>query len=142
VNHDQSEAGQAGFEVIVGIALLFCFALGLSNLWIVMDAKTTATSAARVGTQAYIEQSSLSDAQTETESAVADYLQDRFVHEVRYGDDSFARCTRVTVTVELTIPLFTVPFIGIEGGKRKVTGTHHSRVDPYRNNVPGEANCA
>jgi hypothetical protein len=139
---DATESGQAGFEVIVGIALLFCFALGLSNLWIVMDAKTTATSAARVGTQAFIEQNSLDEAKERAEEEVEYYLQDRFVHEVRYGDDSFARCTRVTVTVELTIPLFTVPFIGIEGGKRKVTGTHHSRVDPYRNNVPGEANCA
>ena len=138
------ENAQAGAEVVLGgIVLLLGLALALANVWIVLDAKTAVSTTARVGAQSFIEQDSLSEATAALHAEASLALDRRF--PMRWVATpslaGFVRCAPVDVTVTVRIPLLAIPFLGSVGGTKEVSSTHHTRVDPYRSRVPGEANC-
>ena len=138
------ENAQAGAEVVLGgIVLLLGLALVLANVWIVLDAKTAVSTTARAGAQSFIEQDSLSDAAAALHAEASLALDQRF--PMRWVATpslvAFVRCAPVDVTVTVRIPLLAIPFLGSVGGTKQVSSTHHTRVDPYRSRVPGEANC-
>ncbi len=140
-----TEQGQAGAEVILGgIVLLVGLILVLSNIWLVLDAKMAVTSAARSGGQTFIEQRTLAEASQALQSTMQTSLGSRFPRGWTATSSlaSFERCAPVDVVVAVNIPLVAVPFLGSIGGTKTVRSTHHTRIDPYRSRVPGEANCA
>jgi hypothetical protein len=47
----------------------------------------------------------------------------------------------VSFTVSYPVPAMTLPFIGGFGTGFTVNATHSELVDPFRNDVPGEALC-
>jgi hypothetical protein len=54
---------------------------------------------------------------------------------------AFARCNHVSFTVSYSVPALTLPFIGGLGSGVVVRSTQSEVVDPFRNDVPGEAVC-
>ena len=139
------EHGQAGAEVILGgIVLLVGLILVLSNIWLVLDAKMAVTSAARSGGQTFVEQQTFDQANQALQATVQASLGSRFPQRWKATSSlaSFERCTPVDVAVTVDIALVAVPFLGSIGGTKTVRSTHHTRIDPYRSRVPGEANCA
>lgn len=138
------EDAQAGAEVVLGgIVLLVGLALALANVWIVLDAKTAVSTTARAGAQTFIEQNSLEAAEAALHAEAAQALNGRF--PMRWvatpSLTAFVRCAPVDVTVSVRIPVVAIPFLGAIGGTKQVSSTHHTRVDPYRSRVPGEAEC-
>jgi hypothetical protein len=65
-------------------------------------------------------------------------MQLRIEHE---GGRSWARCTRVRVTVTYPIPALALPWIGGYGHGFAATASHSEIVDPFRAGVPGEGTC-
>ena len=124
--------------------LLVGLLLVLSNLWLVLDAKMAVSSAARVGTQAFIEQNSFEEANSALQGTVGASLGRRFPSRWKATPklSAFSRCAPVNVVVAVKVPLVAVPFVGAIGGTKTVSANHRSRVDPYRSRVPGEADCA
>lgn len=138
------QSGQAGAEVLLGgVVLLIGLGLMLANIWIVLDAKTAASSMARVGAQTFIEQDSFEAGQTALHGTISSTLDQRFPRRWRVDAalGSFVRCAPVSVTVAIEVPLVAVPFLGSIGGSKTITSTHRTRIDPYRSRVPGEADC-
>jgi hypothetical protein len=56
-------------------------------------------------------------------------------------ESAFTRCNRISFTVSYPVPAITLPFIGGFGSGFTVKATHSEIVDPFRNDVPGEAIC-
>ena len=138
------ENAQAGAEVVLGgIVLLVGLSLALANVWIVLDAKTAVSTTARAGAQSFIEQGSLPEAEAALHAEASLALDRRF--PMRWVATpslaAFVRCAPLDVTVTVRIPLIAIPFLGSLGGTKHVSSTHHTRVDPYRSRVPGEADC-
>jgi hypothetical protein len=143
------DGGQvAGIEAIpFGILLFVIGALLVVNAWAVIDVKMAVTSAAREAARTYVE---APDHQTGIESA------DRAARDVMTAHgrnaarlsitgpssaDAFARCNHISFTASYAVPAVTLPFVGGLGSGFVVRATHAEIVDPFRNDVPGEATC-
>jgi Flp pilus assembly protein TadG len=145
----RDDRGQvAGVEALpFGVLLFVVGALLIANAWAVIDAKMTVTSAAREAARSYVEGSSPEDARARAESAARDAVRAHGRNSKRMtidGPDSteaFSRCNRITFAVSYPVPALTLPFIGGFGHAFDVTATHSELVDPFRNDVPGEAVC-
>ena len=145
----RDEGGQvAGLEALpFGILLFVVGALLVAHAWAVIDAKMTVTSAAREAARSYVEAPSGEEARARAQASARDAVRahgrnaDRATIDGPDVADAFSRCSRITFSVTYPVPAFTLPFIGGLGHAFDVTATHSELVDPFRNDVPGEAIC-
>jgi hypothetical protein len=145
----RDDRGQvAGVEALpFGVLLFVVGALLIANAWAVIDAKMTVTSAAREAARSYVEASDPDDAHARADAAARDAVRahgrnaDRVTIDGPDSADAFSRCSRITFAVTYPVPALTLPFIGGFGHAFDVTATHSELVDPFRNDVPGEAIC-
>jgi hypothetical protein len=145
----RGDAGQvAGIEAVpFGILLFVVGALLIANAWAVIDVKMTVTSASREAARTYVEApdhaSGLEAATAAAREAIAEHGRNVNLATIEGPNDesAFTRCTRVGFTVSYPVPAITLPFIGGFGSGFTVKATHFEIVDPFRNDVPGEAIC-
>lgn len=145
----RDDRGQvAGVEALpFGILLFVVGALLVANAWAVIDAKMTVTSAAREAGRSYVEASRPDEARTQADAAAREAVRahgrnpDRATIVGPDPAEAFTRCNRITFAVTYPVPALTLPFIGGFGHAFDVTATHSELVDPFRNDVPGEAVC-
>ncbi|HEX2384907.1 MAG TPA: hypothetical protein VHI95_19840 [Acidimicrobiales bacterium] len=138
----------AGIEAIpFGILLFVIGALLITNAWAVIDAKMAVTSAAREAARTYVEapdhDTGLVRAEAAARAAIAAHGRDPAKVSIS-GPSSvaaFTRCNHVSFTVTYRVPALTLPFIGGLGSSVDVRSTQTEIVDPFRNDVPGEAVC-
>jgi hypothetical protein len=129
------------------VLLFVVGALLIANAWAVIDAKMTVTSAAREAARSYVEGTDADDARARADAAARDAVRahgrnaDRATIDGPDSADAFSRCNRITFAVTYPVPALTLPFIGGFGHAFDVTATHSELVDPFRNDVPGEAVC-
>jgi len=138
----------AGIEAIpFGLLLFVVGAMLVVNAWAVIDVKMTVTSAAREAARTYVEApdhaTGAAAAGDAALDAIAAHGRDPARATVRgpTGASSFERCQRVTFTVSYPVPAVTLPFVGGFGHGFDVRASHSEVVDPFRNDVPGEATC-
>jgi Flp pilus assembly protein TadG len=138
----------AGIEAIpFGLLLFVIGALLIANAWAVIDAKMAVTSAARQAARVYVEaadhRTGLAQAEEAARGAIA--AQGGNAAKVSISgptsEAAFARCNHVSFTVSYPVPALTLPFIGGLGHGIDVRSTQTEIVDPFRNDVPGEAVC-
>ena len=145
----RDDRGQvAGLEALpFGILLFVVGALLIANAWAVIDAKMTVTSAAREAGRSYVEASNADEARARAERSAQDAVRahgrnaDLMTIDGPDTADAFSRCNRITFAVTYPVPALTLPFIGGLGHAFDVTATHSELVDPFRNDIPGEAVC-
>jgi len=143
------DGGQvAGIEAIpFGILLFVIGALLITNAWAVIDVKMAVTSAAREATRTYVESSDhdtgLARAEAAARSAIEAHGRNAANRSITgpTSASAFARCSHVSFTVAYPVPALTLPFIGGLGSGVVVRSTQTEIVDPFRNDVPGEAVC-
>ncbi len=143
------DGGQvAGIETIpFGILLFVIGALLVANAWAVIDVKMAVTSAAREAARTYVEApdhvTGVADAQRAARDVIAahDRDPDRATVELPASSAAFTHCARVSITVSYPVPALTLPIVGGLGTGFVARATHNEIVDPFRNDVPGEAVC-
>jgi len=144
------DRGQVGGIEAIPFGLLV-FVLGgllIANAWAVVDAKFATDAAAREAARAYVEASDGSTAMAAAEAAarqaVIAHGRDGARADVRpVGPVRFARCERITIEVSYEIPALKLPLVGGWGAPFDVRSHHSEVVDPFRSDVPGEAEgCA
>ena len=145
----RDDRGQvAGIEAVpFGILLFVVGALLIANAWAVIDVKMAVTSAAREAARTYVEapddQQGRAAADQAARDAIGAHHRNASLASVDGPSDpnAFTRCNRVSFTVSYPVPALTLPFIGGFGSGFTVRATHSEIVDPFRNDVPGEAIC-
>jgi len=140
------DAGQVGGVEAVpfGLLVLGVGILVLAHTWAVVDAKFVAGSSARAATRAYVEAPSADAANQNAAEAAADaaqasgrHLEDLHREAVAGG---FGRCIPARFTATLTVPAFGLPWRP-DRPEVPVRSAHEELVDPYRDGLPGLADC-
>lgn len=145
----RDDRGQvAGIEAVpFGLLIFVVGALLIANAWAVIDVKMAVTSASREAARTYVEAPNDSVGREQANAAAQDALSahkrdpSRATITGPTDPSAFTRCNRVTFTVSYPVPAITLPFIGGFGSGFTVTASHSEIVDPFRNDVPGEAVC-
>jgi hypothetical protein len=146
----RGDDGQVGGIEAIPFGLLV-FVLGgllIANAWAVVDAKFATDAAAREAARAYVEASdsstALAAAEAAARQAITAHGRDADRADVRpVGAVRFARCERITIEVSYEVPALTLPLVGGWGSPFDVRSHHSEVVDPFRSDVPGEADgCA
>jgi hypothetical protein len=145
----RDDGGQvAGIEAVpFGILIFVIGALLVANAWAVIDVKMTVTSAARDAARTYVESADHASGRARADEAAREAVTahgrnaDKVSIDGPTSASEFARCNRITFTVSYPVPALTLPFIGGFGNGFTVRSTHSEIVDPFRNDVPGEAVC-
>ncbi len=137
-----------GIEALpFGLLLFVVGGLLVANAWAVIDAKFALTAAAREATRTYVEApdaaTAAADADAAARAAIAGFGRDpRRVHvSVPADPAAFTRCARVRIQVAYDVPAVPLPWIGGLGRGITVRAAHTELVDPYRDGVPGTADC-
>ncbi|CAB4614955.1 unannotated protein [freshwater metagenome] len=144
-NHGQV----GGIEVIPFGILTFVIAmLVIANVWGVVDADLSTTSAAREAVRAFVEAPDEATAQFRAESAAQQAFQGQGRSSsttsisISYtGEGGWSRCSRVTVTVRHPVHALRVPIIGGFGHGFDVVASESEVIDPFRSGLPGDAQC-
>jgi hypothetical protein len=147
--HWRDDRGQvAGIEAVpFGILIFVIGALLVANAWAVIDVKMTVTSAAREAARTYVEAPDHTTGRAQADEAAREAVSahgrnaDKVAIEGPASAADFVRCHRIAFTVSYPVPAITLPFIGGFGDAFTVSSTHSEIVDPFRNDVPGEAVC-
>lgn len=145
---DDGQVG--GIEAIpFGLLVFVVGGLLIANAWAVVDAKLATDAAAREAARAFVEAPDEHGAALAAESAaraaITGHGRDGDRAEVRaVGPLHFARCERATFEVSYRIPALNLPFVGGLGPAPFTVRSQRSEVvDPFRDDVPGEAvGCA
>jgi hypothetical protein len=141
--------GDAGFvggaeALLFGVLVCLVTSLLAAAVWGAAGARVAASTAAREGARAYVEHQGGGDPSGAAEATARDVLVERGRDPeraaVEVGVDAFARCRRVVVDVAYDLPAVALPF-GHAIGAVTVHGRASELVDPYRDDVPGEATC-
>ena len=142
--------GDGGFVagadgLIIGVLIIVAATLAFANLWAVLSARMAVQEAAGAGARAYVEASDADAASRAARSAVTEVLadHDRPVDSIAIDGERWARCARITVKVQTTVPRFGFPGLGAVG-IFTINASHSELVDPYRSSgsLRHEANCA
>jgi len=141
------DAGQVGGIEALPFGLLVFVVGGLlvANAWAVVDAKLATDAAAREAARAYVEAPDAVAAEraavAAARAAIDGHGRDGDRAAVRpIGTLRFARCERATFEVSYAIPALSLPFIGGLGPSPLTVRSQRSEVvDPFRDDVPGEA---
>lgn len=140
------ERGQAGgIEALpFGILIFVVGALLVASAWAVIDAKLAVVSAAREAARTFVEAdgagSAAAGARLAAEEAMANHGRGGPVTVAIDAPASFTRCALVRVRVSYEVPAVPLPWIGGLGAI-EVSSTHSERIDPFRDGVPGAAQC-
>ncbi len=124
----RGDAGQVGgIEAVpFGLLVLLVGVLVLAHTWAVVDAKFITAGTAREATRAFVEAAD----EVEADAAV-DGLS---------GQRTFARCRPARFVARMEVPAFGLPW---RPARPTVTvrSAHQELVDPYRDGLPGVADC-
>lgn len=118
-----------------------------STAWATVDAKTTATRAARDGARWVAETVTVGDDPASVRAGVAAAVVASMGRSDPEGIDIVVepaaptRCDIVLVTVSVEVPAVAVPFLDVDSAPRRVTASHRRIVDPLRSGVAGTARC-
>lgn len=140
----RDERGQAGGAEVLpfGLLVLVAGALLVANVWGVVDAKLAAEAAAREAARAYAEANAEPDALdaglAAARETLAGHHRDPAAARITPPPaGAFARCARITWTVEYDVPAIELPWIGGFGGSVVTARARHSeRLDGYRSGLP------
>lgn len=146
----RDDRGQvAGIEAIpFGILVFVVGALLIANAWAVIDVKMAANAAARSASRVYVEASDHGSGRIAAEQSARETIRahgrnpNLMAIEGPTDPNAFTRCRRVTFTIRYPVPAMTLPIVGGLGSGFIVTSSHSEIVDPFRNEVPGDATCA
>jgi hypothetical protein len=148
INWSEDRGQVAGVEAIpFGLLLFVIGALLIANAWAVIDAKMAVTSGAREAARVYVEapdhRTGLAQAEEAARAAIAAHGGNVAMVSIAgpTSEAAFERCNHVSFTVSYPVPALTLPFIGGLGHGVDVRSTQTEIVDPFRNDVPGEAVC-
>lgn len=141
------DTGQVGgIEAIpFGLLVFVLGALLIANAWAVVDAKLATDAAARQAARTFVEATGADDpfaaAEEAARASIAAHGRDADRATVEaLGGFRLARCERATFEVTYAIPALSLPLIGGFGrAPFTVRSSHSEVVDPYRDDVPGEA---
>jgi hypothetical protein len=142
----RDERGQVGGLEALAFGLLI-FVLGslvVANAWAVVDAKFAADTAARQAARTYVEtgQSAAGASRAAQAAGLASLTGWHRTSGATIDITAdYRRCGRVVVRAASLVPYVRIPLIGATRGGITVAATHAELVDPYRNGVPGEAEC-
>jgi hypothetical protein len=142
----------AGIEGLVfGLLIFVVGTLIVVNAWGVIDAKMSASAAAREAARAYVKAPAGSDALALAVAAGHDTLSSLGRHRsdqrVELVSGTFVRCSVVTFRVTVPVPLIKLPWLGSHGTGFTAVASHTEVVDPYRSGLTGDpglkgaANC-
>lgn len=142
----RDERGQVGgLEAIpFGLLVLLVGALLLAAAWAVVDAKLAVVSAAREAARTYVEADSADAGVDAGTAAAAEAMSNhgrRATVEVTFDEPAdFTRCAQVVARVSYDVPAVPLPWIG-GLGTTTVSARHSERIDPFRDGIPGAAQC-
>jgi hypothetical protein len=142
----RGDAGQvAGIESIpFGLLVLVVGILLVAHTWAVVDAKFVATTAAREATRAYVEAADADVAVGSARRAAAEVARRSgratTALDLDRGALAFGRCVRTRFDAGLRIPALGMPW-RTDRPSVLVRGGHEAVVDPYRDGLPGSADC-
>lgn len=142
----RDERGQlGGLEAIpFGFLVLVVGALLAASAWAVVDTKLAVVSAAREAARTFVEAESAAAAveagTAAAEEAMANHGRRGPVEVAFHQPDGFERCALVTAEVRYQVPAVPLPWVG-GLGTTTVSARHSERVDPFRDGIPGEAEC-
>ncbi len=145
----RDDRGQvAGIEAIpFGLLLFVAGALLIANAWAVIDVKMAVNAASREAARRYVEATDHASGRQAADDAAREALAghghnpDRATISGPDDASAFTRCNRISFRVSYPVPAISLPFIGGFGTGFTVSSTHSELVDPFRNDVPGEAVC-
>lgn len=153
-----TDAGFVGGVEAVAFGVLI-FVLGtlmVAGTWAVVDAKFAVDSAAGEAARRYVEAEVTDPAGTPEALAVdagyaaleahgrdpgRGYIRLSRLEGTGETGGGFVRCARVTFTATYDVPVVNVPGVGGLGPAFTTSSTRSELVDPYRDGVPGEADC-
>lgn len=140
------ERGQAGgIEALpFGILIFVVGALLVASAWAVIDSKLAVVSAAREAARTYVEADGAAAAEERgreaAEEAMANHGRGGAVVVAFDAPVGFTRCATVSARVSYEVPAVPLPWIGGLGAI-EVSSTHTERIDPFRDGLPGAAQC-
>jgi hypothetical protein len=144
----RGERGAVGGVEVLPLAVVIFVAglLVVANLWALVEARLTVTSAAREAVRTYVEAADHEAGWSAAGAAAARVMGPRSGEPGRFAlelaeDDAgrFSRCNRIIVRARYRVPALTVPWLGGLGQGVEVTGTATEVVDPYRDGLAGVA---
>jgi hypothetical protein len=144
------EVGQVGgLEAIAfGVLVLVLGVLIIGNAWGVIDARTAAGEAAREAARTFATAPAQTDAQADdlAQQAAIATLNELGWHvpgsTVRRVEGTFVRCALVTYEVDISVPVFRLPWVRSSTSVFRARALDSERVDPYRSGVPANEAAA
>ena len=142
----RDERGQAGgVEALpFGLLIFVVGALLVASAWAVIDAKLAVVSAAREAARTYVEADDAASGSVAAVAAAEEAMANHGRHQavdVRIDNETgFVRCAPITAVVSYEVPAVPLPWIG-GIGEITVTSRHSERIDPFRDGIPGAAQC-
>ncbi|HEC09557.1 MAG TPA: hypothetical protein ENI86_08320 [Acidimicrobiales bacterium] len=140
----------AGIEILpFGVLVFVVGVLFLAQIWGVVEARSSVTSASREAARAFVE----TPAGTSESQAVADARQAGLLSMTDQGRSpsrttvtpvgsvSLRRCSRVTFEVSYRVPVLNVPLLSGLFDGMVVRSRHSELVDPLRDGLEGAASC-
>jgi hypothetical protein len=145
----RDEAGQVGGVegVIFGVLVFVLGSLVVANAWAVIDAKSSASAAAREATRAFVESTSgsepaaFAEARQVARDTIEGYGRDPDKLVVVAEAASLRRCGRVTIRTEYPVPLVSLPVLGQHGHGFTAIGRHSEIVDPFKAGLSDRDAC-
>jgi hypothetical protein len=134
-----------GVEVLpLAVLVLVAGTLIVANLWALVEARLSASSAAREAVRTYVEAADHDTGWAAATVAAASVMGPRASEPGRFDlelvdadADRFNRCVRITVQARYRVPPLTVPWLDGLGQGVEVTATATEVVDPYRDGLAG-----
>ncbi len=151
IERSRDESGQvAGIEILpFGVLVFVVGVLFLAQVWGVVEARSSVTSASREAARAFVETpAGFTDSQALAGARQAGLrsMSDQGRSPERttvaaVGPVSLRRCARVTFEVSYRVPVLNLPLLsGLLDGM-VVRSRHSEIVDPLRDGLEGEAFC-
>ena len=145
----RDEDGQVGGVegVVFGVLVFVLGTLLVANAWGVIDAKSSASAAAREATRAFVESSAgsadaaFAEADAAARETIEGYGRDPAKLVVVPEAASLRRCARVTIRTEYPVPLISLPIIGRHGHGFTAVGRHSEIVDPFKAGLADRDAC-
>ena len=129
-----------------GTLIFVAGGLLVAGVWATIDTKLALAAAARVAATSYVEAGNPTSAAVSSLGA-ADVTLEGWGLSARRARletvaGTWARCSRVTITVYYPAPGIELPWIGKVGAGPDVAAQASELIGPYRDSVPGASTCA
>ena len=142
----RGDSGQVGgIEAVpFGLLVLVVGVLVLAHTWAVVDAKFVTAASARAATRTYVEAPDRARGQLDANrSAIAAAAAaGRSLDALEHGlaGSTFGRCAPARFVARMSVPAFGLPWRP-DRPHVTVRSSHQELVDPYRDGLPGLADC-